>query len=424
VTRLNPEPRTLNPLSPTELTSQLKAQARALGFTLAGVCAAVTPTGASRLGEWLERGYAGQMDYIAARQHAYDHPRHVLEGVRSVLMLGLPYRTVEPQPTQPGQGRVSRYAWGDGDYHDVIHDRLRKLIDWLKERVPAAQARGVVDTAPLLEREFAQLAGLGWIGKHTLLINKPAGSYFFLAALLTDQELASDEPFTADHCGTCRACLDACPTQAFPQPYVLDATRCISYLTIELRESIPADLRPGIGDWLFGCDVCQDVCPWNQASERKQSRFLTPSGTGSGEDADVAIGLPVDGTIPVASGPSRREGPTNHPELHGGQAAERHGGRSLQDPVESAFIPADDANPVDLLDLFDLDDEAFRRRFRHTPLWRAKRRGILRNAAIVLGNQKAVAAAPALRRGLQDSEPIVREACAWALARIEGGGGD
>jgi len=279
-----------------ELTSQLKAEARELGFTLAGACPAVTPTGASRLAEWLDRGYAGQMDYIAARREAYEHPRHVLDGVRSVLMLGLPYRTQEPVPPQQGQGRISRYAWGEGDYHDEVHDRLKRLIAWLKERIPEAQSRGVVDTAPLLEREFAQLAGLGWIGKHTLLINKPAGSYFFLAALLTDQELSYDEPFAADHCGTCRACLDACPTQAFPQPYVLDATRCISYLTIELRESIPEELRPGIGDWLFGCDVCQEVCPWNQ-------RDAT--------DADAT------------------------------------------------FQPAATANPVDLIGLLDLDDEAF-----------------------------------------------------------------
>jgi epoxyqueuosine reductase len=308
------------------------------------------------------------MQYIAARQEAYDHPRHVLDGVRSVLMLGLPYRTVEPLPVLPGQGRISRYAWGDGDYHDVIHERLKRLIEWLKEQHPAAGVRGVVDTAPLLEREFAQLAGLGWVGKHTLLINKPAGSYFFLAALLTDLELKQDEPFTADHCGTCRACLDACPTQAFPQPYVLDATRCISYLTIELRDAIPEDLRPGLGDWLFGCDVCQEVCPWNQSAER-------------------------------------------HPE--------RHRGRSLQDAGDPAFVPAPANNPIDLASLFDLDDEAFCRRFRHTPLWRAKRRGILRNAAIVLGNQRAAAAVAALRRGLEDSEPIVREACAWALAQIE-----
>ena len=155
----------------------------------------------------------GQWTIWPRGRQAYEHPRHVLDGVRSILMLGLPYRTGEPQPAGAGQGRISRYAWGAGDYHDVIHDRLKRLIAAVTGLVPAAKARGVVDTAPLLEREFAQLAGLGWVGKHTLLINKPAGSYFFLAALLTDQELAYDEPFTADHCGTCRACLDACPTQ-------------------------------------------------------------------------------------------------------------------------------------------------------------------------------------------------------------------
>jgi epoxyqueuosine reductase len=341
-----------------DLTTRLKAEARALGFTLAGVAPAVEPTGASRLVEWLARGYAGQMAYIAARQEAYAHPRHVLDGVRSILMLGLPYRTAEPAPLAQGQGRISRYAWGAEDYHDLVHERLKRLIAWLTAREPSAKVRGVVDTAPLLEREFAQLAGLGWIGKHTLLINKPAGSYFFLAALLTDQQLVADEPFAADHCGTCRACLDACPTEAFPQAYVLDASRCISYLTIELRDSIPAELRPGIGDWLFGCDVCQDVCPWNSKHDPRS-------------DAELV-----------------------------------------------AFEPAADANPVDLAGLFDLDEEAFRRRFRETPLWRSKRRGILRNAAIVLGNQRAASAVGALNRGLADAEPLVREACRWALDRI------
>jgi epoxyqueuosine reductase len=341
--------------SPSRLTAALKVEAKALGFELVGACPAVQPTGASRLDEWLSRGYAGEMGYIAARRQAYDDPSRVLEGVRSILMLGLPYRTAEPQPTQPGQGRISRYAWGPGDYHDAIHDKLRALIAILHDLSPDAKARGVVDTAPLLEREFAQLAGLGWIGKHTLLINKPAGSYFFLAALLTDQELAYDEPFAADHCGTCTACLDACPTDAFPQPGVLDATRCISYLTIELRGPIPLELRPGIGEWLFGCDVCQDVCPWNH---------------------------------------------------HASTSA------------ESAFQPAPQSDPVALAALFDLDDDAFRRRFRHTPLWRARRRGILRNAAIVLGNQRATSATAALIHGLNDAEPLVRSACAWALAQF------
>jgi epoxyqueuosine reductase len=366
-----PQPLSFNLAAGTlnlELTERLKSAARERGFTLAGACPAVTPLGASKLGEWLDRGYAGEMEYLAARQQAYEHPRHVLDGVRSILMLGMPYRSEEPQAVEPGEGRVSRYAWGPGDYHDLIHERLKRLIGVLQQEVPAAKARGVVDTAPLLEREFAQLAGLGWVGKHTLLINKPAGSYYLLAALLTDQELAYDEPFTADHCGTCRACLDACPTNAFPQPYVLDATRCISYLTIELREAIPHELRPGMGEWLFGCDVCQEVCPWNQ-----------------------------------------RQAPSPQPSRRG---------RGSEEPT---FQPTAAMNPIDLIALFDLDDECFRERFRHTPLWRAKRRGILRNAAIVLGNQRAAIAIPVLIRGLSDAEPLVRGACAWALGRIRGG---
>jgi epoxyqueuosine reductase len=339
-----------------ELTARLKAEARRVGFTLVGVCPAVAPTGATRLAEWLDRGYAGEMAYLANRKEAYEHPRHVMEATRSIVMLGLPYGTIAPPPIGIGEGRVSRYAWGSADYHDVIHDKLKRLIGTLRQLEPEAKARGVVDTAPLLEREFAQLAGIGWVGKHTLLINKPKGSYFFLAALLTDLELVYDEPFGADHCGTCRACLDACPTQAFPQPYVLDASRCISYLTIELRTPVPAELRSGMGEWLFGCDVCQDVCPWNQRA-------------------------------PVSE--------------------------------ERAFQPAD-TNPIDLAELFYMDDEAFRLRFRATPLWRPRRRGILRNAAIVLGNQRAGGATAALVRGLNDAEALVRGACAWALGQVGG----
>ena len=339
------------------LTSELKAEAERLGFSLAAACPAVSPTGATRLGEWLHLGYGGEMDYIGLRQQAYADPGMVLEGARSILMLTLNYRTTDPQPPRDGEGRISRYAWGPTDYHDVIHERLKQLVTLVENRVPGAKARGVVDSAPLLEREFAQLAGLGWIGKHTLLLSRQQGSYFFLAALLTDQVLIYDDPQDTDHCGSCTACLDACPTQAFVQPHLLDATRCISYLTIELDGPIPRELRPGIGDWLFGCDVCQDVCPWN--------RFAPLS-------------------------------------------------------TEPAFEPRQDApsNPVQLAELFDLDDDAFRLRFRHTPLWRAKRRGLLRNAAIVLGNQHAVTALPALLRGLHDSEPLVRGASAWALGEI------
>jgi epoxyqueuosine reductase len=296
------------------------------------------------------------MTYLAERQQAYEHPHHVLDGARSIVMLGMNYFTVNTKPTGDAQGRVARYAWGEADYHDLIHDRLKSLVCAVRERAPQARLRGVVDTAPLLEREFAQLAGLGWVGKNTLLLNKAQGSYFFLAALLTDLELEYDEPFVADHCGTCTACLDACPTDAFPQPHVLDATRCISYLTIELRGPIPRELRAGVGDWLFGCDVCQEVCPWNH--------------------------------------------------------------RATASP-ENAFHPRAAENPVDLIALFDLDDASFRALFRRTPLWRSKRRGILRNAAIVLGNRPTPAALPALVKGLRDDEPLIRGACAWALGQFD-----
>ncbi|WP_254510967.1 tRNA epoxyqueuosine(34) reductase QueG [Anatilimnocola floriformis] len=344
-------------MNPSLVAADLKARAAELGFALAGVCPARDAAGYPKLQEWLASGYAGQMHYLSNRAEAYRHPRSVLESVRSVLMLAMPYRTEEPKECQPGEGRISRYAWGPGDYHDVIHDKLHALADWLRAEVSGAECRGVVDSAPLLEREFAVAAGLGWIGKNTLLLNKPAGSYFFLAALLTNLDLPADAPFATDHCGTCRACLDACPTQAFPQPYVLDATKCISYLTIELREAIPEELRPGLGDWLFGCDVCQDVCPWNHRA-------------------------PLSG--------------------------------------ELSFQPRDDENPVDLIALFELDDAGFKARFRHSPLWRSKRRGILRNAAIVLGNQQHEAAIPALIRGLNDNEPLIRGASAWALGKIGG----
>ncbi len=338
------------------LTAAVKDEARRVGFDLVGVCPAVEPPRMELFHRWLDAGYAGEMKYLPDRSHAYEHPRHVLDGARSVVMLGMNYRTAEPAQAKPGEGRVSRYAWGAADYHDVVHERLGRLREFVHKLAPEAKTRGVVDTAPLLERDFAQLAGLGWIGKNTLLLNRHDGSWFFLAALLTDLALEYDEPFDTDHCGTCTACLDACPTNAFPQPYVLDATKCISYLTIELRGPIPLELRERIGDWVFGCDVCQVVCPWNHRAPQS--------------------GL-------------------------------------------TEFAPADDMNPIDAVSLFDLDDAAFRRRFRHTPLWRSKRRGLLRNAAIVLGNSSVEKGLAALVRGLNDHESVVRGASAWALGRYD-----
>lgn len=342
-------------MSGADVTARLKAAAAELGFSLAGVCPATAPPGLPRLHDWLAAGYAGEMAYLAGRAEAYADSARVLEGARSIVMLAMNYRTLEPHAAGEGAGRVSRYAWGT-DYHDVIHDRLKQLVARLRSWVPEAQARGVVDTAPLLEKEFAQLAGLGWIGKNTLLLNRRQGSWFFLAALLTDLELAYDAPTTTDHCGSCTACLDACPTQAFVAPYVLDSRRCISYLTIELRGPIEASLRSALGDWLFGCDICQEVCPWNHRA-------------------------------PVVETPE--------------------------------FQPRQGLDPADLPALFTWTDEQFRQRLHDTPLWRARRRGLLRNAAIVLGNQRSADSIAALSLGLSDAEPLVRGACAWALGRME-----
>lgn len=307
-------------MTAAELSAALKDESKRLGFELAGAAPAVASAiDIARLEQWIAEGRAADMAYLADRIDAYRNLNKVLDGVRSVLMLGMNYRTVEPAEPGPGQARVARYAWGD-DYHDLIRERLDKLADLHRRLAPGAGVRGVVDTAPLLERHFARMAGLGWIGKNTTLINRRFGSWFFLAALLTTETLEYDEPARADHCGSCRACLDACPTGALVGPRRLDARKCISYLTIESRQPIPDEYRAAIGDRLFGCDACQEACPWN------------------------------------------RETPTTS---------------------EPAFQPRPGMNPVDLAELQSLDEEEFRRRFRHTPFWRAKREGIRRNADVV-----------------------------------------
>jgi len=343
-------------MTPSELTQSLKSEAGRLGFTLSGCCAAVSPAGFAPLTDWIEAGYAGEMEYMKSRLHAYEHPRHVMDGAVSVLMLGMNYQTRSPQPVAAGQGRIARYAWGSGDYHDLIHSRLKQLkrfaIGLSDDTGEPILARGVVDTAPLLEREFAQLAGLGWAAKNTMLINPQQGSWFFLAALLLNVPLDYDEPFSGFHCGTCTACLDACPTDAFVEPGKLDATKCISYLTIEHRNATDPSLRSQVGDWVLGCDVCQEVCPWNRKA-------------------------------PLAN--------------------------------EEVFEPLPGHDPLDLRSLFWLTDDEFRARFRKTPLWRPRRRGILRNAAIAMGNRPDEGNLVALGRGLSDSESLVRGASAWAI---------
>ena len=246
------------------LTADVKRQALALGFDLVGVAAAGAATGAVRLDRWLRAGMHGGMDYMARTAGTRSDPRHLLAGCRSLLVVAMSYRS-EPEPAPVGEGDrvgVSRYAWGR-DYHDLLKRRLIRLGRWLEQRAPGSVFRAAVDTEPVLEREWAAAAGLGWIGKSTSLVNRRLGSELFLGVLLNDVELVPDRPVRS-HCGRCTACLDACPTGALVEPGLLDARRCLSYLTLEHRGEIPAKLRPAMGRTVAGCDICQQVCPWNR----------------------------------------------------------------------------------------------------------------------------------------------------------------
>jgi epoxyqueuosine reductase len=296
------------PLSPAEEQRTLRTQqaaairtaAHAAGFDLVGITPAVTPAGFAHLVEWIAHGYHGAMEYIPRRLDAYRDPGRVLPGARSVIALGLNHHAASAtsppsaEASPPLPARVARYALPPVDYHDVIRGRLRTFIRQISQLVPQSKARGVIDTAPVLERDFARAAGLGWFGKNTLLIHKRLGSWLFLAAVLVDVELEYDAPHTASHCGTCTRCLDACPTQAFPAPHVLDARRCISYLTIESRELPPAELRAGMGEWLFGCDVCQEVCPWNRRAPHSTDPQFQPHLPAMGLDPRLFLTLTPD----------------------------------------------------------------------------------------------------------------------------------
>lgn len=343
------------------LEDRLKQEARALGFDLVGIAPAGPADGFEHLLAWLEAGYAGTMTYLHKHAEARRHPESILPNVRSVIMAGMSYNYADAVASKDTPaatiGRVARYARG-ADYHEVMWHRLGQLLDWLQKERPECRGRAVADSAPLLERDFARRAGLGWIGKNTLLINPAAGSFLVLGALLVDIELQPDTPFESNHCGSCTACLDTCPTDAFLAADLLDARRCISYLTIEYKGSVPPDLQSGIGDWLFGCDVCQEVCPWNNKA------------------------LPGTG---------------------------------------SELQPQEWLSALDAAELLSLSEQELRRRFKGTALTRARRRGLLRNAAIVLGNVGGREALSALQKALNDVEPLVREAAAQAIKKLNHG---
>ena len=335
--------------APASLKAEIVARAKALGFDGCRVARADAPRHAGEFREWLGAGAAGEMEWLRRGEEKRCDPSLVLPGARSVIVLAMNYwqGNADPAPA----GRIARYAWGD-DYHDVMLEPLRKLGDFLTEF--GGEQKCYVDTGPILERDFAAEAGIGWQGKSTMLVDPQLGTWFFLGEILTTLELPADAP-QPHRCGTCTRCITACPTGAITDAHRLDARRCISYLTIELKGSIPLEFRPLIGDRIYGCDTCLDVCPWN--------RFA---------------------------------------------AASR----------EASFAARPAVATMQLRDFLSLDDERFRTFFRGSPIKRIKRRGLLRNVCVALGNIGTDDDLPALQKAAADPEPLIAEHATWAINEI------
>lgn len=256
-------------------TAIIKSAAARMGFSFCGIAKAeFLEEEAPRLEQWLQRGYQGKMSYLENHFDKRLDPRLLVPGAKSVVTLGYNYFPTEDL-SQNSQLKIAKYAYGE-DYHHVIKDKLKSLLEELRLSIGDIDGRAFVDSAPVMERAWAQRAGMGWIGKNSLLLNKRMGSFFFLAELIIDLELDYDSP-VKDYCGTCTACMDACPTEAIPEPYVVDGSKCISYFTIELKEAIPEEVKGKFDNWIFGCDICQDVCPWNRFSSAHQEKKFEPS---------------------------------------------------------------------------------------------------------------------------------------------------
>jgi epoxyqueuosine reductase len=262
-------------MSKTTHTAIIKSAAANMGFSFCGIAKAeFLEDEAPRLEEWLQRGYQGKMSYLENHFDKRLDPRLLVPGAKSIITLGYNYYPSEDL-AQNSSLKIAKYAYGE-DYHFVVKDKLKALLEELRSNIGEIDGRAFVDSAPVMERAWAQRSGMGWIGKNSLLLNKQMGSFFFLAELIIDLELDYDSPIK-DYCGTCTACMDACPTEAIPEPYVVDGSKCISYFTIELKEAIPEEVKGKFNNWVFGCDICQDVCPWNRFSKPHQEKKFEPN---------------------------------------------------------------------------------------------------------------------------------------------------
>jgi epoxyqueuosine reductase len=334
--------------------TEIKDKARALGFELAGIAPLGPFPEAVFYPKWLESGYAGEMQYLERQKAAKMAPESVMPGARTVIVCAMNYNTDQPRtPCDRLRAWVSRYAWGE-DYHDTVQKKLRELAAWIEQTSPQ-RTKAYVDTGPLIERVYAKYAGVGWFGKNTCIINEKAGSWLFLGCILTDLDLESDTP-VPDRCGTCTRCIDACPTGAIIEPYVLDSRKCIAYTTIELRGEIPEADRAGIGHHLFGCDICQDVCPWNRKAPNS-------------------------------------ENPAFHPKA-------------------GLFWP-------EINRLFDLTEDEWRQMIRGTAMKRARIKGLIRNLMVVAGNSGVVEFLPKVRKFLTHEDEHVRSHAEWAAKKLQ-----
>ena len=334
-------------------SSRIREEARRLGFFKTGITSARLLPEPERFEKWLRGGMVGEMSYLERQLPKRMDPRLVLAGARSMVVLAMNYHTGQELTNQPLKGRISRYAWGD-DYHILIKNRLEQLLGFIKKQEPSAQGLFYADTGPLMEKIWGAETILGWMGKHTNLITRECGSWFFIGIILLNIDLEFDAP-EKDYCGNCSRCMQACPTGAIVAPHVLDARLCISYLTIELRGPIPHRLRALMGNRIYGCDDCQEVCPWNRFAIKTSER---------------------------------------------------------------AFSPREENLMPDLLSLVRMTPGEFKRRFENSPILRATRDGFIRNVVVALGNSGKSEAIPALKNALQDSSPVVRNHARWAIEQI------